>query len=124
MRRTFVLLLILGTLAACAPTEATVGVPVTVLAGPTCPVISDPPDPACDDRPVDGAELLVIGANGQQVASVRSDAQGRAELRLAEGSYTVLPQPVEGLMGTAAEVTLVVTASPEAVVISYDTGIR
>jgi hypothetical protein len=31
---------------------------------------------------------------------------------------------VEGLMGTAAEVALVVTASPEPVVISYDTGIR
>jgi hypothetical protein len=124
MRRSFVLLLIIGSLAACSPAERTVVVPVTVVAGPTCPVVSDPPDPACDDRPVEGAELLVLGANGQQVSVVRSDAQGRAELRLAEGRYTVQPQPVAGLMGTAAEVALVVTASPEPVVISYDTGIR
>ncbi|MEO8247623.1 MAG: hypothetical protein ABI622_10955 [Chloroflexota bacterium] len=124
MRRIFVLLLILGSLCACAPAEPMVVVPVTVVAGPTCPVISDPPDPACDDRPVDGAELLVMGANGQQVAAVRSDARGRADLHLAIGSYTVRPQPVEGLMGTAAQVALVVSASPEALVISYDTGIR
>jgi hypothetical protein len=31
---------------------------------------------------------------------------------------------VDGLMGTAADVALVVTATPETVVISYDTGIR
>jgi len=124
MRRTLRILLILGALSACAPAEPTVVVPITVVAGPTCPVISDPRDPACDDRPVDGAELVVIGANGQQVASALSDAQGRAELRLAEGSYTIRPQPVDGLMGTAADVALVVTATPETVVISYDTGIR
>ena len=118
------LLLLLGALAACTPAAPTVVVPVTVVAGPTCPVVSDPPDPACDDRPVGGAELLVMGANGQQVASVRSDVQGRAELRLAIGSYTVRPQPVEGLMGTAPEVTLTVTESPEPLVIAYDTGIR
>ena len=118
------LLVLAGAMAACAPAEATVVVPVTVVAGPTCPVISDPPDPACDARAVAGAELLVFGANGQQVASVRSDAQGRAELRLAEGRYTLRPQPVEGLMGTAEEVALVVTASPEPIVVSYDTGIR
>lgn len=99
-------------------------VPITVVVGPTCPVISDPPGPACDDRPVEGAELLVLGANGQQVAAVRSDAQGHAELRLAAGSYKVRPQPVAGLMGTAPEVALIVAASPEPVVIGYDTGIR
>jgi hypothetical protein len=124
VRRTLLLLLALASVAACTPAEVTVKVPVIVVAGPTCPVVSDPPDPACDDRPVADAELLVFGANGQQVANARSDAQGRAELRLAEGSYTVRPQPVEGLMGTAAEVALVVTASPEPIVISYDTGIR
>ena len=50
--------------------------------------------------------------------------RAEAELRLAEGSYTIRPQPVDGLMGTAADVALVVTATPETVVISYDTGIR
>lgn len=118
------ILFLLGVLAACGPAEPTVVVPVTVVAGPTCPVVRDPPDPACDDRPVAGAELLVFGASGQQVAAVRSDAQGAAVLRLAEGTYTMRPQPVDGLMGTAPEVTLVVTASTEPVVIGYDTGIR
>ena len=86
--------------------------------------IQSVPLPSSHASRVVGAELLVMGANGQQVAEVRSDAQGRAELRLAIGSYTVRPQPVEGLMGTAPEVTLTVTESPEPLVIAYDTGIR
>ncbi|MDH3469756.1 MAG: hypothetical protein OEM94_00405, partial [Acidimicrobiia bacterium] len=61
------LLVILGG-AACAgerSSEATVVgdvYPVSgyVHAGPTCPVMQDPPQTGCEDRAVDGAELLVL----------------------------------------------------------------
>jgi hypothetical protein len=41
------------------------------------------------------------------------------------GVMTVIPQPVDGLLGTAAETIVTVVAASEAVVrADYDTGIR
>ena len=97
-----------------------------VLAGPTCPVVRDPPDPACEDRPVAGAEIVAVDAQGQEVARASSDAEGGFSLALAAGEYQLVPQPVEGLLGTASPTAIVVVegAPPEPVTIVYDTGIR
>jgi hypothetical protein len=106
------------------PTEATVR--GTVTAGPTCPVVTDPPDPSCADRPVEGAVLIVTTLEGQEVARVLSDAEGVFELDLAPGSYRLEPQPVEGLMGTAeASLFSVELGGPVLEIpVIYDTGIR
>lgn len=97
-----------------------------VLAGPTCPVVRDPPDPACEDRPVAGAEIVAVDAEGQEVARASSDAEGAFTMALAAGEYQLVPQPVEGLLGTATTIAIVVgDAAPlEPVTIVYDTGIR
>lgn len=97
-----------------------------VLAGPTCPVVRDPPDPACEDRPVAGAEILVVDAQGQEVARASTDAEGGFTLALPVGQYQLVPQPVEGLLGTASPTAIVVGdgAPLEPVTIIYDTGIR
>jgi hypothetical protein len=96
------------------------------LAGPTCPVVTDPPDPSCEDRPVAGAVIVVLDGDGAEVARLESDADGNFSIRLPPGSYQLVPRPVEGMMGTAqpVEVELVAGADPEPIVISYDTGIR
>jgi len=97
-----------------------------VLAGPTCPVVRDPPDPACEDRPVAGAEIVAIDATGQEVARASTDADGRFTLALPVGEYQLVPQPVEGLLGTASPTEIVVVdgALLEPLTIVYDTGIR
>lgn len=97
-----------------------------VTAGPTCPVVTQPPDPACSDRRVDGAVIRVVDADGRQVAEATSAADGSFGLRLAPGDYVLLPQPVEGLMGTAPEQELRVPpgGGSAPIAISYDTGIR
>ena len=77
------------------------GLLILATAGPVCPVETNPPDPACAPRPVAGAEIRVLDAGGQTIGSVVTAADGSAFLGLAPGSYTVQPQPVEGLMGTA-----------------------
>lgn len=124
------LLLTVALLAACqpsptAPTQALAGL---VLAGPVCPVVTDPPDPACADRPVSGAVLVVRDLEAVEVARATSDADGAFSVDLPPGRYVVEPQPVDGLMGTAApaEVTVAADADavPEPIVIMYDTGIR
>ncbi|MCU0504913.1 MAG: carboxypeptidase-like regulatory domain-containing protein [Chloroflexi bacterium] len=95
------------------------------LAGPTCPVAKLPPDPACADRPVGGAVVMVSGPDGATVATAVTGADGTFALTVTPGAYTLLPQPVEGLMGVAPPTTVTVEAGATARVdLLYDTGIR
>jgi hypothetical protein len=102
------------------------GVRGRVTAGPTCPVVTDPPDPNCADRPVSGAVLVVTNPAGAEVARVTSQQDGTFVLQLAPGSYRMTPQPKEGLMGTPAPVDFEVAAGKPLteLQVSYDTGIR
>jgi hypothetical protein len=97
-----------------------------VTAGPTCPVVTNPPDPACAERPVAGAMLLISDRNGTEVGRVTAGQDGSFTFQLAPGAYRLIPQPVEGLMGTAAPIDFEVEASQPMtqVQVSYDTGIR
>jgi hypothetical protein len=97
----------------------------TVTAGPTCPVETVPPDPACAERPVAGAVLVFTGADGTEVARATSAADGTFTIELAPGAYQLTAQPVEGLMGTPAPMDVEVEAGqPTELHVSYDTGIR
>ncbi|MBI5157012.1 MAG: carboxypeptidase regulatory-like domain-containing protein [Acidimicrobiia bacterium] len=97
----------------------------SVHSGPTCPVVLDPPDPGCADRPVLGALLIVRNVAGAEVAQVRSGADGSFSVSLPPGTYTLVPQPVEGLMGTAAELeVIVIDGAVTGLDVAYDTGIR
>ena len=94
-------------------------------AGPTCPVEQDPPDPACDDRPVAGAVLIVRTTAGEVVTEITTASDGTFTVTLPPGSYTLEPQPVEDLMGTASEQQLLVVDTPlTGNDLAYDTGIR
>lgn len=94
-------------------------------AGPVCPVMQNPPDPACDDRPVEGAVILILDGSGQQVGQITTAVDGTFSILLAPGDYTLVPQPVEGLLGIPAPLALVVGDTPvDGVDLSYDTGIR
>ncbi|MEX0626948.1 MAG: carboxypeptidase-like regulatory domain-containing protein [Chloroflexota bacterium] len=102
------------------------GVRGIVTAGPTCPVETVPPDPACAARPVAGAVLVFSDADGTEVARATSAADGTYSVELAPGAYQVTPQPVEGLMGTPALMDVEVEAGQPMteLQVSYDTGIR
>jgi hypothetical protein len=104
------------------------GVVGTVTAGPACPV-ARPDDPSCTDQPVDGAVIVATGANGDEVARATTKADGTYTLPLPAGHYTLVPQPVTGILGTASAVTVDVPEAkgppePVRVDIVYDTGIR
>ncbi len=96
-----------------------------VEAGPVCPVEREPPDPACAPRPVAGAEIVVVAGDGSDVARVSSDEDGTFVVDLLPGIYELVGQPVEGLMGVPAPVTIDVgPAGVGEIVLAYDTGIR
>jgi hypothetical protein len=96
-------------------------------AGPVCPV-ERPGDSACAPRVVAGATLVVTSTAGSEVVRVRTGADGRFELSLPAGAYILVPQPVDGLMGTAPSIPFSVDAagapSPTRLQVQYDTGIR
>lgn len=115
--------------AACSPAAAPAppgtGLAITAAAGPVCPVEKIPPDPACAPRPVAGATVLVVDGGGNTVARVLTDERGTAVASLPAGNYVVRPQPVVGLMGTAAEQAVtIVDGALTPVLLAYDTGIR
>ena len=124
-------LLFLATLVAAVTGCATGGAAAVevsglAVAGPVCPVETASPDPACDPRPVAGAEMVIRDTAGNVVTRSSTDAEGEFRLTLAPGSYRVEPQPVEGLMGTAEPFDLVVEAGEPItdLQVAYDTGIR
>ena len=98
----------------------------TVTAGPVCPVEHDPPDPSCADRPVRGAVLVVEEMSGREIARTSSGADGRFRLQLGPGTYRLVPQPVDGLLGTPqpTQFSLRSGAPATELPVSYDTGIR
>jgi hypothetical protein len=108
------------------PGGGVLGVSGRVTAGPTCPVVRNPPDPSCADRPVPGAVLVVTDTSGREVARATSAANGDFSIPLPAGSYVLAPQPVEGLMGTAGKVDFTIGAAgpPITFDVQYDTGIR
>lgn len=116
----------MGPAGSAVPTPGVAILHGTVSAGPVCPVERNPPDPACADRPVAGAVLVVLDATGGEVARVTSGADGRFQVELGPGAYRLVPQPRQGLMGTAVPVAFQVEAgeSPTPLAVSYDTGIR
>jgi hypothetical protein len=108
------------------PGDVELGVSGRVTAGPTCPVMQNPPDPACADRPVVDAVLIVTDGAGREVARSTSGANGDFSIALEPGHYLLTPQPVEGLMGTAQPVDFTIGEGGAGITfdIAYDTGIR
>jgi hypothetical protein len=101
------------------------GLLITATAGPTCPVETNPPDPACAPKAVPGALVIIRDAGGYEVATATLDAQGSTFVELPEGGYIVEAQPEEGLMGTPGPVSATVVAGMGTPIeLDYDTGIR
>jgi hypothetical protein len=98
------------------------------LAGPTCPVEQNPPDPACAERPVAGAEVVVRDGTGAEVARAVTAADGTFLVAVpGSGVYSVEAQPTKGILGTPAALLVDVGAGPLAwavALLAYDTGIR
>ena len=107
------------------PSAATATLVITALAGPVCPVETDPPTPGCEPRPVDRATIVVNDAEGSEVARAVTGIDGTATLVVPSGDLVVTPQPVDGLLGTAGAIEVTVAAGGTLrLSADYDTGIR
>ena len=131
MRVATFILIILSAVACTAPgpsVPAEVGtLDVTVLAGPVCPVETQPPDPACEPRPVAGAQLFVSPGDGTDivVSQATTDENGFARFELPAGTYIVTGSEVAGFFGIPDPAMADVLGGDTApLTLSYDTGIR
>lgn len=105
--------------------EAGIVISGMALAGPVCPVETNPPDPACAPRPVVGATVLAVSASGDRV-EVTTGPDGRFSFDVAAGRYQIVAQPFEGLMGIPEPIEVEVASGGtiDVGVLVYDTGIR
>ena len=101
------------------------GIHVIAVAGPTCPVETVPPDPACAPKPVPNVTVLVMDADGAVREKVVLDAAGQRFLGLPPGAYAVSAEGVAGFMsGPEAQRVTVEDGRITEVTLAFDTGIR
>jgi hypothetical protein len=102
------------------------GVTGKVLLGPTCPVMKDPPDPGCADKPFQTTvQVIAIGSpKSSPFSTAKSDKDGTYKVILPPGEYGL--QAVGNIPFPRCE-TKNITVEPNVmheVNLSCDTGIR
>jgi hypothetical protein len=113
---------IAGIVAACHnPAALTAELSGTVLRGPVTPVCQV--DVPCD---APFSATFEVRREGRRVATFQSDTQGRFTVRLAPGSYVIVPAADAPLMNPSAQQKTVEVAAEgtTAVQLLFDTGIR
>lgn len=102
------------------------GIRGVVMAGPTCPVERDPPDPMCADKPVTtNISIFRKSDPTHGVAFLTSDAKGTFQISVVPGDYIIMAGP-NGVPYPRCADTLA-TVGPSGytqVTVSCDTGIR
>lgn len=105
-------------------TPLTNGVEGQAWLGPLCPVVQM--GTPCPDQPYPDATVVVLDTAGKEIARVQTDAQGRFRLLLLPGTYTLRPEPPDGLpFPSASEQTFtVMNGQFTPLTVHYDSGIR
>ena len=102
-------------------TETDSGIEGQVLIGPMCPVMRE--DQPCPDQPYQ-AVITILAENGTEIGRVQSDALGHFRVDLAPGTYTLRPEPGEGIAWADEQNVSVGEGQFTQVIVSYDSGIR
>lgn len=92
-----------------------------VLIGPVCPVMQA--NTPCPDQPFQ-AHLIVLDVQGQPALRFQTAADGRFAVSLAAGTYTLRPEPPDGLARAPEQVVTVTAGQTTRVTVTYDSGLR
>ena len=95
----------------------------TILRGPICPVVKDPPDEECADQPVFGTFIVKDVAGIHEVARFGTRRDGTFSTTLPAGEYSIesATSPGPGIQAQLIEVRANETSE---YTITFDTGIR
>ncbi|PIR70303.1 MAG: hypothetical protein COU46_02190 [Candidatus Niyogibacteria bacterium CG10_big_fil_rev_8_21_14_0_10_42_19] len=96
----------------------------TILLGPTCPVVKDPPDLKCADKPIFG-EFIVQNVMGSvEFTRFGTARDGSFEVTLPVGEYYITWAESQGLPGAQGQLVNVIAGETSEYTIIFDTGIR
>ena len=94
-----------------------------ILLSPTCPVVKDPPDPECADKPIFG-EFIVQNAMGNvEFARFGTQRDGSFSVSLPAGEYDITWAESKG-PGIQGHLVNVRAGETSKYTITFDTGIR
>lgn len=91
--------------------------------GPTCPVMKNPPDPQCADRPYTGAAVMITDRAGKQYSG-KTNTAGVFVVTVPPGTYAISVAPINTLPRCAETSVSVTSGSRSVADISCDSGIR
>lgn len=100
------------------------GIRGRALAGPQCPVVQA--GSPCPDKPIE-VSVDVLNESGDRVTTFRTDSDGRFEVDLPPGEYTLdplPPNPDSPFPSGVQQMVIVESGRFTDVTIQYDTGIR
>ncbi len=100
------------------------GVTGTILLGPTCPVVREPPDPACAEKPYATAVIVYRTGGTAPFAIGNSDENGEFRFTLPPGSYRIVAKGGTPLPSCGETNAAVVPEEYTEIELSCDTGIR
>ncbi|MBU4466580.1 hypothetical protein KKF47_00760 [Patescibacteria group bacterium] len=97
-----------------------------VLLGPICPVMKDPPDPNCADKPYQTQVQVILSGSPQSspFAVVESDENGNYKAMLPPGEYGLQAVGKLPFLFCATKEIIVEPNIMSEVALSCDTGIR
>ncbi|MDB5259052.1 MAG: protein of unknown function with transrane region [Candidatus Taylorbacteria bacterium] len=105
--------------------SATSGISGTVLLGPSCPVMRDPPEAQCADKPYATSLVAMTPDETHIIAEFKSDAQGKFTVRIPPGEYAIRSAASGNMYPRCSSGTVNVKAGMFAdTTVSCDTGIR
>lgn len=101
------------------------GIQGKVILGPTCPVMRNPPDPKCADKPYQTQLVLTTQDPAQVIQEFSSDAQGEFSVAVPAGDYVLRPAKNAKILPRCSSTQIHVNQnSYTEVTINCDTGIR
>jgi len=65
------------------------GIRGAVLLGPTCPVVKEPPDEECADKPYETALVVTTPDQARVIKEFNSDVDGRFSVQVPPGEYAI-----------------------------------
>jgi len=99
------------------------GIVGQVTIGPTCPVMRDPPDPNCDDKPYQ-ATLRIKNEADKVVIEQKTNADGTFKFNLPPGKYAIEDAKNSQIPFLKSVLVVVNTSGYTEANLSFDSGIR
>lgn len=97
----------------------------TVLIGPTCPVVMDPPEDSCKDKPYETNLVITTSDQSKVITSVKSDVLGKFRVDLPPGAYAIRSAAAANILPYCfADKFQVPVNETVSVTVNCDSGIR